>query len=171
MSCNRFGTFLGLAHAAMTAEGDNSVLMQKVAKERLSALQKEVDIDLKTPQNQDLDNQDYLIYLLKLREMKLFEKLGGKMKSLQDKSGVFNTWMMEESDLIQASARAYADRLIAESFQSRLNEADGDLKPFLSRLFLLYLTSTIEGNMAEMMLNKVITSSQVKKQVKKMLKY
>ena len=29
----RFGTFLGLAHAAMTAEGDNSVLMQKVAKE------------------------------------------------------------------------------------------------------------------------------------------
>ena len=37
MSCNRFGTFLGLAHAAMTAEGDNSVLMQKVAKEQLGA--------------------------------------------------------------------------------------------------------------------------------------
>lgn len=30
LSCNRFGTFIGLAHAAMTAEGDNSVLMQKV---------------------------------------------------------------------------------------------------------------------------------------------
>ena len=29
-SLSRFGTFLGLAHAAMTAEGDNSVLMQKV---------------------------------------------------------------------------------------------------------------------------------------------
>jgi len=28
LSCNRFGTFIGLAHAAMTAEGDNSVLMQ-----------------------------------------------------------------------------------------------------------------------------------------------
>ena len=28
LSCNRFGVFLGLAHAAMTAEGDNSVLMQ-----------------------------------------------------------------------------------------------------------------------------------------------
>ncbi len=40
LSCNRFGTFLGLAHAAMTAEGDNSVLMQKVAKERLAVLQK-----------------------------------------------------------------------------------------------------------------------------------
>ena len=36
LSCNRFGTFIGLAHAAMTAEGDNSVLMQKVCKERMS---------------------------------------------------------------------------------------------------------------------------------------
>jgi len=30
LACNRFGPFIGLAHAAMTAEGDNSVLMQKV---------------------------------------------------------------------------------------------------------------------------------------------
>lgn len=30
------GIFIGLSHAAMTAEGDNSVLMQKVAKERLA---------------------------------------------------------------------------------------------------------------------------------------
>merc|ERR1719342_1718378 len=36
LSCNRFGTFIGLAHAAMTAEGDNSVLIQKVTKERLA---------------------------------------------------------------------------------------------------------------------------------------
>ena len=41
LSVNRFGTFLGLAHAAMTAEGDNSVLMQKVAKERLGEISKE----------------------------------------------------------------------------------------------------------------------------------
>merc|ERR1719461_2709629 len=40
LSCNRFGVFLGLAHAAMTAEGDNSVLMQKVAKEHLAYLMK-----------------------------------------------------------------------------------------------------------------------------------
>ena len=30
LSCNRFGPFIEMAHAAMTAEGDNSVLMQKV---------------------------------------------------------------------------------------------------------------------------------------------
>ena len=41
---NRFGTFLGLAHAAMTAEGDNSVLMQKVAKERLGNVSHKMSI-------------------------------------------------------------------------------------------------------------------------------
>ena len=31
LACNRFGEMMGSAHAAMTAEGDNSVLMQKVS--------------------------------------------------------------------------------------------------------------------------------------------
>jgi acyl-CoA oxidase len=35
LSCNRFGTIIGFAHATVTAEGDNRVLMQKVAKELL----------------------------------------------------------------------------------------------------------------------------------------
>jgi len=38
LSCNRFGEVVGGAHAGMTAEGDNSVLMQKVAKELLDLL-------------------------------------------------------------------------------------------------------------------------------------
>jgi acyl-CoA oxidase len=33
LSVNRFGALIGFAHAGMTAEGDNRVLMQKVAKE------------------------------------------------------------------------------------------------------------------------------------------
>lgn len=36
LSCNRFGDIIGFAHAAVTAEGDNRVLMQKTAKELLS---------------------------------------------------------------------------------------------------------------------------------------
>merc|ERR1711892_1053463 len=39
LSCSRFGTFIGLAHAAMTAEGDNSVLMNKVANEQLKFIE------------------------------------------------------------------------------------------------------------------------------------
>ena len=37
LSCNRFGSVIGFAHATVTAEGDNRVLMQKVAKELLVA--------------------------------------------------------------------------------------------------------------------------------------
>ena len=36
LSCNRFGSIIGFAHATVTAEGDNRVLMQKVAKELLA---------------------------------------------------------------------------------------------------------------------------------------
>jgi acyl-CoA oxidase len=38
LSVNRFGELMGFAHAGMTAEGDNRVLMQKVAKELLGML-------------------------------------------------------------------------------------------------------------------------------------
>ena len=38
LSVNRLGSCIGFAHAAMTAEGDNRVLMQKVAKEQLDRL-------------------------------------------------------------------------------------------------------------------------------------
>ena len=36
LSCNRFGQILGFAHAGMTAEGDNRVLMMKVSKEYMA---------------------------------------------------------------------------------------------------------------------------------------
>jgi acyl-CoA oxidase len=38
LSCNRFGQIIGFAHAGMTAEGDNRVLMMKVSKEYLATL-------------------------------------------------------------------------------------------------------------------------------------
>merc|ERR1712214_26079 len=103
LSCNRFGTFLGLAHAAMTAEGDNSVLMQKVAKERLGELMKSPPKMRNKPASPDLTNADFLLYLLQAREMKLFRELGEKMAKA-GREGTFKTWMLEESDLIQKAA-------------------------------------------------------------------
>ena len=41
LSINRFGTVFASAHAGMTAEGDNSVLMQKVAKEHMGLFKPE----------------------------------------------------------------------------------------------------------------------------------
>lgn len=97
----------------MTAEGDNSVLMQKVAKERLGELMKSGAGMPTKPASSDLTNRDFLLYLLESREMKQFAQLGGKMAKA-GKEGTFNTWMLEESDLIQGAARAYGDNLIAK---------------------------------------------------------
>jgi acyl-CoA oxidase len=97
----------------MTAEGDNSVLMQKVAKERLGQLIKNPPSSMPTaPGSQDLNNKDFLLYLMQVRELKLFKELGEKM-AVAGKAGTFSTWMLEESDLIQMAARAYGDLLIS----------------------------------------------------------
>merc|ERR1712088_1141982 len=96
LSCNRFGTFLGLAHAAMTAEGDNSVLMQKVAKEHLGVMAKKgFKNPMVYPDNEQFTNNDYLMWILNQREVTLFGTLGKKMAAA-GKEGMFNTWMMEE---------------------------------------------------------------------------
>lgn len=65
---NRFGTFLGLAHAAVTAEGDNCVLMQKVAKERLSSFKPLPEENLQ----EDVSNLHYLENLIIRRENIIF---------------------------------------------------------------------------------------------------
>jgi len=159
LSCNRFGTFLGLAHAAMTAEGDNSVLMQKVAKERLGELMKLKAQVPKAPATTDLSSQEYLLYLLEAREMKLFGELGMKMAKA-GKEGTFNTWMLEESDLIQAAARAYGDNMIAKRFATVLSESDADLKPMLEKIFTLYCLTVVERNLPWFMISKTISKEQ-----------
>ena len=65
LSASRLGTYFGSAHAGQTAEGDNSVLMQKVAKEHLGLFKPHTDTP---PANLDIGNVDHLEYLLKARE-------------------------------------------------------------------------------------------------------
>merc|ERR1712029_797624 len=133
LSANRFGTFLGLAHAAMTAEGDNSVLMQKVAKEHLGYLAKNPP-KLSSPANKSVTDQSYLHHLLKVREVKVYTELGQKMAKA-GKAGTYESWMFEESDLIQHCGKAFGERLIADRFALTLDTCDKDLQPILSKIF------------------------------------
>jgi len=143
LSCNRFGTFLGLAHAAMTAEGDNAVLMQKVAKERLTAFK---PLKLTPPGEADLESLEFLHYLMQFKENKLFSDLGLKLMKA-GKAGMFDTWMMQESDAVQASARAFAERLISERFDATIKSSQESLQPVLGQLYHLYLINIVEKNL------------------------
>lgn len=154
LSCNRFGTFLGLAHAAMTAEGDNCVLMQKVAKERLATFK-----PLAT--NADLPaesaNVDFLHDILNRRENLLFKVLGKKLMAV-GKAGLFHAWMLQESDLVQDAATAFGERLISDQFREVLDSCESSLKPVLTKLYHLYLLDIVEKKLASFITNGLISS-------------
>merc|ERR1712241_435187 len=107
-------------------------------------------------------NREFLHYLLETRELKLFLELGLKMAKA-GKDGTFNTWMLEESDLIQGAARAYGDNLIATRFATVLTECDPELKPMLEKIFTLYALTTIERNLSWFILSNTLTTEQGQK--------
>ena len=77
MAINRFGDLIASAHAGMTAEGDNSVLMQKVAKEHLGMFKPHAGVSRKT--NWDLTSVEELGTLFKLRENEQYDFLRNKI--------------------------------------------------------------------------------------------
>merc|ERR1711981_119557 len=139
LSVNRFGGLLGSAHAGMTAEGDNSVLMQKVAKEHMGLFKPH---QLKKPSEIDFRNIHHLQYLFEARENQIhtdlkkklaaalvYTKVGKKVSGvfaglgaqLQEK-GIYNTWMLQEQDTIQSFAKSYADRFTGEAYIEVLSD-------------------------------------------------
>lgn len=161
LSCNRFGTSIALSHAAITAEGDNSVLMQKVATEQLMLIDptslKETAKKVKDLEP-DLNSTDYLHSLFESRESRLFLELGAKMMKA-GKKGRFDTWMYKEQDLVQAAARAYGERLISECFRNAIEKADPSIEPILSKLLHLYQITVIERNLGYFTTSGMMTAS------------
>merc|ERR1719315_624475 len=181
LSASRIGTYFGSAHAGQTVEGDNSVLMQKVAKEHLGLFKPHKD---SPPARLDLEIIDHLEYLLKAREnlqytelrkkmasamvyTKVGKKMPGILKPIGDKlqeKGIFNTWMLQEQDLIQAFAKSYADRVICEAFKETLagqcGPVDSSLVPVLNKVLHLHLLSTVEKDLPTFLSAGLLNASQ-----------
>merc|ERR1719402_1127854 len=143
----------------MTAEGDNSVLMQKVAKEHLTALMKK-PIKLSAPASTDVTDPAFLHHVLQAREVALFKELGGKMAKA-GKAGTYSSWMFEESDLIQHAAKSFGERLIADRMALAVSEADEDMKPILTLINTLYLATIMEKNMSWFVINGILKPSDI----------
>jgi len=162
LSCNRFGVFIGLAHAAMTAEGDNSVLMQKVAKERLAMFKPQ---KVQLPQKADFNNISFLHDLLLVKENTNFTELGGKLMKAGKR--MFESWMMQESDLVQASAKSFGERMVSDEFNKLIsNQSDDKLKETLMMVYKLYLLDIIERDLGWYISNEIITPNAAR-EVKK----
>ena len=178
LAANRLGEGIVGGHAGITAEGDNRVLMQKIAKELLGKAEKSELVKQKvlnmlpgvlkrTVQgtlNGNLSSPAFLLNILKAREDHLLTELALtlNLKKKQGKS-LFEAWMFEESDAIQNLSQAYADRVVFEASLKVLNTCDPLLKPILEKLFLLAACEWIAQDLGWFVTNKVLTKNMGKK--------
>lgn len=168
LACNRFGDGITGAHAGITAEGDNSVLMQKVAKELLDRADLPYIIANKALSY--LPNQVQRIglgyshqALFALRENRLLASLAIEMqkaKLAKKRESIFQVWMHEQSDLVQAYARAYADRFVLDQLSAAVEEIDWLV---LSQLKELYTLLTLDEHIAWYLMEGLLTTRSARK--------
>jgi len=152
LSCSRFGTFIGLAHAAMTAEGDNSVLMNKVAKEQLTMF-KPTKL---SPVDFDLGSRDFLHYVLGANEQLKFIELGKTMMAA-GRQGLFDAWSLANQDLVQAAAHAYGERIVSDALNKTIDN-NADVAVALDLVYRLHAVNTIQNNLPSLMIANVIST-------------
>ncbi|PRP86924.1 hypothetical protein PROFUN_03672 [Planoprotostelium fungivorum] len=173
LSCNRFGSLLGLAHAGMTAEGDNSVLMMKTSKELLAdytsgkvALhqvdnQKLASADLTSSDRQVLH---HFLNLFKSRENVLLVGLAKKMKDgAVNKKSIFEVWQLEESDHIQDLAKAYGERIVLERFIDVIGTSDASIQSTLTQIARIWVLSVVEEHFSFYLSSSLLAGDKVER--------
>jgi len=138
LSVNRLGEAISFAHAGMTAEGDNSVLFQKVAKELGARLKKGKH---KFPRKlSETSNMNRAFNLLLKREKDTLLGLGATMqKKMSAGKPLFQVWMKEEADLVQKVSWSYGQRMVLEQAMKVLDKfRDVELKTVMTHLVELY---------------------------------
>lgn len=168
LSCNRFGSLIGFSHAGITAEGDNRVLFQKAAKElmasagttatkhRLAASSQPMHISDPSAFN----CLDTLRNLFLIREGKTLTKLMSAMQGAGSTApDVFDAWMYQESDTVQACTQAFGEREVLDASISALQNTSPQLHSILKDIILLYALSRTEVDLAWFMCEGLISPS------------
>lgn len=118
LSVNKFGDYMSIAHACVTAEGDNRVLMVKVCKDMLTNVNKKghkLPMPTMTVEQlaalEDFSDLSTLCDLLRFREVSLFNKLVTTTKTLlKEGKSPYEVLMRETSDVMQDLAATYGER-------------------------------------------------------------
>lgn len=168
LSVNRLGQIIGFSHAAMTAEGDNRVLMQKVAKElldrfnggRLPHVKAEAAAPPALPAAADL-HLGTLQALLRRREARLVAALATEMASkIGAGEALFEVWMKQESDLVQATAAAFGERVTLEQFALAVERDASGVAGKLRPLAELYGLTVVERDLAWFLAEGILSPAQ-----------
>lgn len=178
LAANMFAELLAGAHAGMTAEGDNAVLMQKVAKELISDMTAMELIKLKSASffsfnriGKALSLKDCLQLFEKRKDMHSYN-LALRMQKAKwtSKEKVFKTWMVEEANTVQALGRSFGEHYTLRAFMDIL--ADKDLEdPVLEKLAYLFAFQCIKDDFGFFLGEALISRTQAKeidKQISKL---
>jgi acyl-CoA oxidase len=128
LSINRLEELIPFAHASITAEGDSAVLIHKVSKEYVDdfaknlvslpglthsdADEKEITGNVSFKDRNDILKIETLLNLIKLREIELLKILTDK--TVKNSKGIYDLWMLNESDLIQDLGKTFGERICLE---------------------------------------------------------
>ena len=165
LSVNKFGDFLSISHACLTAEGDNRVLMVKVCKDYLTNVNKKGH---KLPQPsmgveamsqfEQVSDVTFLMDLLKYREVSLFKQLVATTKAqLKNGKSSYEVLMRETSDIMQDLARAYGEREAMQYTVERVAQLKNqENRELMTQVLQLYGLEIVERDLHHHVLAKLI---------------
>ena len=175
LAANRFGDGIAGMHAGITAEGDNRVIQQKVSKELLETADEEKALkhvalrakpmklqhEANNIPGKDVSSADWQLKLFKARESFLLNELASRLFMATEKGKpLFDTWMLAESDNVQALATAWGENVTIEQFDKAIKTADVSLQPTLKKLFSLYALDRIVADGVFYLQNGFINAEQ-----------
>lgn len=184
LSVNRFGEAMAGAHAGITAEGDNCVLMQKVANVSLTELRNSASAKSDVTKSAGLammpdmikrrmlnlssgnwEDPDFQLRLFEVRKTWVLHQLAKELaEDIQGDYSLYESIMKRKSDMIQDSSRAFGEHMILEQSIAAIKKEEGkSTDEALSRVRNTYALSTIEKNLSWYMRHGLITASEGQK--------
>ena len=171
LAANRFGEAIAGSHAGITAEGDNRVILQKVAKECLSEVnrndlvlflsQRKISKSIIFKYYSNIDDYKSFLKLFDLRNKILLYDLAYDM--FESKKDIYDTWMYEKSDNIQELATSYGENIVVNQFLKVIEESDDDLKETLIELYKVYCLTLIKENIGFFIKENLINKKSYEK--------
>jgi hypothetical protein len=109
----------------------------------------------------NVSSSEWQLKLFKAREMFLLNELASKLFLATEKGApLFDTWMLRESDNVQALATAWGENMTIEQFDKAIQTAEDSLKPTLKKLFSLYALDRIVADGVFFLQNGFVSAEQ-----------
>ncbi|KAL1406463.1 hypothetical protein Q8F55_008162 [Vanrija albida] len=162
LKASRIASTIGFAHAGITAEGDNSVLMQKVAKELLAGIQERKVIlprGAAATESSDLEDPHVLRDIIRAWSAKAAKDLADNLAAKVGKQGrpLFDVWMHDESETIQRVSRAYGERLCMDELVGQIVKTnDAGTRNILTKIARVHGLAVIERELGWLVTNGLI---------------